>query len=56
MDELKTPIEWSKIDGIVIMDPDGWRNDGKSFYEPITRAEFDERTWVSTIMHTRRES
>jgi len=46
----RKPCEWEKIDGIKIIDPDGWRGiNGKSFEEPITRAEWEERKNESTI-------
>lgn len=47
---LKTPKEWGEILGWVVMDPDGWRHDGKSFDEPITEEEYTERMWISTVM------
>lgn len=45
---LLTPEEWSKRTGIVIQDPDGWRNTGLPFNVPITRAEFIYRAKNST--------
>lgn len=50
MDEIKkTPDEWSEEDGIYVLDDDGWRRDGKSFDEPITRAEYKKRLIGSTV-------
>ena len=44
------PCDWELIQGIKIIDPDGWRGiNGKSFEEPITRAEWEERKNESTI-------
>lgn len=45
----KKPVEWATEEGVVIMDPDGWRRDGKSFDEPITEADYVSRKWISTI-------
>lgn len=47
--EKRTPDEWCRILGVTILDPDGWRQDGKSWDEPITRPEFMRRMQVSTI-------
>ena len=47
--EIRTPVEWEAITHIRIMDPDGWRADGKDYTEPITRAEFIQRAAVSTV-------
>lgn len=46
--ELHTPEEWSVRKIVRVLDPDGWRHDGKSWDEPITEAEFDERAGMST--------
>lgn len=46
--EKKTPEEWAVIRGIFIRDPDGWRGE-KSYDEPITLEEFNERVNESTI-------
>lgn len=48
--EIKTPNEWQKETGIIIIDPDGWREDGKSFLDEISEAEWKKRMLVSTIM------
>lgn len=46
----KKPEEWAEETGIRILDPDGWRSPGDPSYdEPITLADFSERTWVSTV-------
>lgn len=50
--ELRTPAEWSALDGVTVMDPDGWRGTrtlpAKSFDEPIDRAEWEQRLSVSS--------
>lgn len=56
---LKTPAEWLEFfndqpgdnswKNVVILDPDGWRSDGKSFDEPIDLEEFEDRAMSSTI-------
>ena len=43
------PRTWGIIQGIEILDPDGWRKDGQSFDTPITRAEWEDRKAISTI-------
>ena len=49
---LHTPSEWSALDGVTVMDPDGWRGTrtlpAKSFDEPISRAEWEQRLSVSS--------
>lgn len=42
MPELKTPSDWAKEQGVVILDADGW-NDGKPFTDPVTAEEFARR-------------
>ena len=49
MTELRLPEAWVEFEGIEILDPDGWREDGKSYDEPISHAEFLERAYRSTI-------
>lgn len=50
--ELRTPAEWSALDGVTVMDPDGWRGSrtlpAKSWNEPIDRGEWEQRLSVST--------
>lgn len=50
--ELRTPTEWSALDGVTVMDPDGWRGSrtlpAKPWDEPIDRAEWEQRLSVST--------
>jgi len=50
--ELRTPSEWSALDGVTVMDPDGWRGcrdlPAKSWDEPIDRAEWEQRLSVSS--------
>lgn len=47
---LKTPKEWQEETGITILDPDGWRKDKKSFDEPISEDDWNERMKWSTCM------
>lgn len=51
-----TPAEWEAIDGIRILDPDGWRWDNKSFDDPIDWHEWNSRMMISTIQSTRSNS
>jgi hypothetical protein len=44
-----TPFVWGEKYGIHVLDPDGWREDGADFFEPITYAEWKARLWGSTI-------
>jgi hypothetical protein len=54
LNELKTPAEWEIISGVKIYDSDGWRRGcplgEKSFDEPISYDEFEERMLYSTIV------
>ena len=56
--ELKTPMEWEQIFRITVYDPDGWRPGcflgEKSFTEPITAEEFNQRAMQSTILFNTR--
>lgn len=49
---LRTPAEWSALESVTVMDPDGWRGTrtlpAKSFDTPIDRAEWEQRLSVST--------
>ena len=45
----RRPEEWADSMSITILDPDGWRIDGKDFNEPITFEEFEDRLCNSTI-------
>ena len=45
----KTPREWGKEFDVEVMDPDGWRVDGKDFGAPISLEEYKTRVWPSTI-------
>lgn len=47
--ELLTPREWCAETDVTVLDPDGWRVDGKDFDEPVTYQEFVERLWASTV-------
>ena len=49
-DELRTPQQWAARDGLMILDPDGWRyDDAPPFNQPISRAEYDQRISECTI-------
>ena len=48
--EKHTPDEWCKLFGVVILDPDGWRNSKISYDTPLTKEEFDQLLMQSTIM------
>lgn len=49
--EIATPDEWCRRLNVTVHDPDGWRRGGKSWTDPITRAEFQERiAWSSVSM------
>lgn len=50
-EDLRTPDEWADEYHVRIMDPDGWRLDGKNFKTPITENEFLWRVSESTVMH-----
>jgi hypothetical protein len=50
MSELKTADEWSKLYGVVVRDPDGWRvEDAPSWETPITEDDFSSRMARSTV-------
>ena len=36
---------------IKVIDPDGWRREGRSWYDTITKEEFVRRLMESTIQH-----
>jgi hypothetical protein len=47
----KTANEWAELDEIVILDPDGFReNDGITIDIPISYAEYSKRIPFSTVM------
>lgn len=51
----KTPEEWIKerLDGqVIVLDPDGWRQDDTPYDKPITYRDFSERLSFSTIQTT----
>ena len=47
--EVKTPEEWQDELDVIILDPDGWREDDTPWTKPITREEFETRLVNSTI-------
>jgi len=52
--ELKTPNEWletPEFEGVIVMDPDGWRYEGApKWTDPITLDEFKRRLMECTVM------
>jgi hypothetical protein len=47
--ELRTPDEWCRIQGVQVLDPDGWRGrNGRPWMDPISLAEFQERLVTCT--------
>ena len=51
--KARTPADWEKLEGVVVIDPDGWRYDRKGWGDPIRFAEWERRMMVSTILPTR---
>lgn len=47
---LRTPDDWAAIEDMHVLDPDGWRRDGKDWFEPITHEDFLARVMQSTIV------
>lgn len=45
---LKTADEWSRIKGIRVVDPDGWREKGIDWDARVSEALFDEMAMRST--------
>lgn len=52
----RTPAEWCTLKEVVILDPDGWRVDGKDWNKKITEKEFDERLYSCTVRLKDRKS
>lgn len=49
---LRTPDEWCRLEGVEILDADGWRGrNGRPWEDPITLAEFKTRLVVCTMRH-----
>ena len=51
-DILKTADEWlkePKYDGFAIIDPDGWRGEGRAWTDLISEGEFNRRLAICTI-------
>lgn len=46
--ELHTPAEWCALAAVEVLDPEGWRVDGKSWDDPINADEFKTRFHGST--------
>lgn len=63
---LHTPDEWSVVDGVTVMDPDGWRfrvrvSESEDYLprpwgDRITRQEWDARVGVSSTSRKRRST
>jgi hypothetical protein len=54
---FRTPSEWLVLNypGLAVYDPDGWRGpNGRSWDDPISEAEFEERFVRCTIGPNRR--
>lgn len=48
--EMRTPAEWCLIEGVEVLDPDGWRGtSGRPWTDLISLAEFKNRLIVSTM-------
>lgn len=45
----RQPWVWERLRGVRILDPDGWRWDGKGWEEPIDEDEFIRRAAISTM-------
>jgi len=56
MSDLKLPSEWETIDGVRVMDPDGWdrRNFVESWATPIGRDEWEQRRSESTCDYSQK--
>lgn len=46
---IRLPSEWAADEGIKILDPDGWRRDGKRIEEAIGYQEYRQRVMLSTV-------
>lgn len=47
---MRLPQEWASEDGLIILDPDGWRGKGDpSFEEPCTKEEYQKRMPRCTV-------
>lgn len=46
---LKTPDEWCRELNAKVLDPDGWRNAGRKWEDPVSREQFDALLAGSTI-------
>jgi len=52
-EELHTPTEWQEYLDIVILDPDGWRQEGAPSWDtPITKEEFLARASYCTVYNS----
>lgn len=53
-EEKKLPREWCKELCITVVDPDGWNEAGRTWFEPVTKDEFDKMVSTSTVEIRRR--
>lgn len=52
LEEAKSTWDWLEEFPLLILDPDGWRGVNElSFDALITRREFAERVYISTVQH-----
>ena len=49
LDIEKPPAQWEMDLNIRVLDPDGWREAGKPYHEPVTLPEFRALCETSTI-------
>lgn len=45
----KTADEWCKVHHVKVLDPDGWRNARRSWYDLLTEIEFRTFLAASTV-------
>jgi hypothetical protein len=55
MDDLHHPEYWEIVFGIVVQDPDGWRDAGVPWDRAISRAQFNQLVASSTVMKGERQ-
>ena len=55
--ELHTIEEWADMEGVKVLDPDGFdRSDPELWEKKYTKSEFDNRLVYCTIEYTMREA
>lgn len=45
----KSPVEWERLTGIKVRDPDGWREADKDYGDPVSLEEFSALCKTSTV-------